>query len=116
MRDRTSAKERGPVSPEGEGGFLLHDLALVLERLDRIESKLDALVGREAVKEWYSTEEFAKAVGRSTERVRKWCQEGRVEASKRRCGYGPHPEWQISRAELERYRCHGLLPAREGSR
>jgi len=116
MRDRTSATERGPVSPEGEGGFVLHDLALVLERLDRIESKLDALVGREAVKEWYTPEEFAKAVGRSSDSVRRWCLRGRIEASKRRSLCGPHQEWKISRAELDRYRSHGLLPTREGLR
>src|SRR5262245_63216976 len=80
------------------------------ERLDRLESMLSALVERETAKEWYSTDEFARAVGKAEFTVREWCRHGRVNAVKRSSGRGAHPAWAISHEELLRYRRHGLLP------
>jgi hypothetical protein len=82
------------------------------QRLEKIESMLAALLERETAKEWYSTDEFARAVGKAEFTVREWCRLGRVKAEKRSSGRGAHPAWAISHEELLRYRRHGLLPQR----
>lgn len=79
----------------------------VVERLARIESLLERLASRPREQEWYSTDEFASAVGKAEFTVREWCRHGRVNAAKRRSGRGAHPAWAISHAELERYRREG---------
>ena len=66
------------VPPEG--------VALLLQRLDRIEETLAALVARQAVKEWYSTDEVSKHLGRAEFTVREWCRLGRVRAKRRAAG------------------------------
>jgi hypothetical protein len=81
-------------------------------RLDRLEGMLAALLDRETAKEWYTTEEFARLVGKAEFTCREWCRHGRVRAEKRTSGRGAHPAWVISHAELLRYRREGLLPAR----
>ncbi len=80
------------------------------ERLDRIESLLAALVDRETIKDWYSTDEFARLVGKAEFTVREWARLGRIHAEKRQSGRGAHPAWVISHDELLRYRRDGLLP------
>jgi hypothetical protein len=87
-----------------------HDVTAILERLDRIEQTLGQLVEREAVKEFYSTDEFCRLVGKSEFTVREWCRLGRIAARKRKSGRGPHAQWAISHDELLRYRREGLLP------
>jgi hypothetical protein len=79
-------------------------------RLARIEAALSTLIEQRMVKEWYSTEEVAKLLGKAPFTVREWCRLGRVRASKRNCGRGYHSEWMISHEELTRLRSHGLLP------
>ncbi len=81
----------------------------VEQRLERIEALLAVLVEREKVKECYTTDEFANAVGRSDFTVREWCRLKRVNAGKRGSGRGPHATWVISHEELLRYRREGLL-------
>ncbi|HUY89406.1 MAG TPA: helix-turn-helix domain-containing protein [Pirellulales bacterium] len=88
------------------------------ERLERIESRLAAfqaaiaaLLQREPAREWYTTEEFARAVGLSELTIREHCRLGRLGAVKRQSGRAPHRAWAISRRELLRYQQHGLLPA-----
>ena len=92
--------------------------AALMEAIERLEGKVDALAIQRSDREWYTLGDFAKAVGLSVDRVRKWCQSGRVEASKRQCGRSGYAEWQVSRAELDRYLDHGLRPgaAQAGSR
>lgn len=85
-------------------------LAPLYQRLDRIEAALATLVERQATREWYSTEEAAKALGKAEFTVREWCRLGRVHAEKRASGRGRSKEWIISHAELERVRNQGLLP------
>ena len=80
------------------------------ERLERIETLLATLVERETTREFYSTDEFARAVGKAEFTVREWCRLGRIHATKRQSGRGAHPAWAISHAELLRFRQHGLLP------
>jgi hypothetical protein len=79
-------------------------------RLDRIEGMLAALVERQTIKDYYSTEEFARLVGRSEFTAREWCRLGRIRAEKRRSGRGAHSAWVISHQELMRYQREGLLP------
>jgi hypothetical protein len=81
----------------------------VEERLEKIESLLVVLVERQQVREWYTTEEFARAVGKAEFTIREYCRLGRLRAEKRQSGRGAHPQWVLSHAELERYRRNGLL-------
>lgn len=82
----------------------------LIERLDRIESALKALVTQRTPKELYSTSEVAELLGKSDFTVREWCRLGRVNAEKRLCGRGTTQEWIVSAVELERIRNEGLLP------
>lgn len=79
-------------------------------RLDRIEGMLAALVERQAIRDYYSTDEFARVVGKAEFTVGEWCRLGRIRAEKRRSGRGAHPAWAISHQELVRYQKEGLLP------
>jgi hypothetical protein len=80
------------------------------ERLNRIESLLAVLVERQQVRDWYSTDEFARQVGKAEFTVREWCRLGRVRAEKRQSGRGAFPAWVISHAEFLRFQREGLLP------
>jgi hypothetical protein len=82
------------------------------ERLEKIETLLTRLIERETVKDWYSTDEFARLVGKAEFTVREWCRLGRVRAEKRMSGRGAFPAWVVSHQELQRYRREGLLPIR----
>jgi len=82
----------------------------VVTRLDRIESLLAALLERETIKDYYSTDEFARLVGKAEFTVREWARLGRIHAQKRQSGRGAHPAWVVSHLELLRYRKEGLLP------
>jgi hypothetical protein len=82
------------------------------ERLDRIEGMLASLVDRQVVKDWYSTEEVARIVGKAEFTVREWCRHGRILARKRPYKRGKSAEWMISHEELVRFQNHGLLPDR----
>ena len=53
---------------------------LVLERLERIEQTLAQLVERQTVKDWYSTDEVAKILGKAEFTVREWARNGRIKA------------------------------------
>jgi hypothetical protein len=81
----------------------------IIGRLERLESLVMVLVGRQQVQDFYSTEQFARLVGLSDWTVRNYCRLGRLRAVKKRSGRGATPEWAISHAELERYRRDGLL-------
>jgi hypothetical protein len=80
------------------------------ERLDKIESLLALLVERQQTKEWYTTEELARLLGKAEFTVREWCRLGRIRATKRQSGRGAYPAWAISHEELIRYQKEGLLP------
>ena len=79
------------------------------ERLEKIEAMLFVLIERQTAREWYSTHEFAKTVGKAEFTIREYCRLGRLRAEKRQSGRGAYPEWVLSHAELERYRRNGLL-------
>ena len=83
------------------------------QQLQEIRQLLMVLVERETAKEWYSTEEFARAVGKAEFTVREWCRLGRIHAAKKHSGRGAVPAWVIAHAELLRFRREGLLPIRK---
>ncbi len=82
----------------------------IIEKLDRLEAMLLVLVGRQTVKDWYTTTELAQQLGKAEFTVREWCRLGRVRAEKRQCGRGASQEWIVSHQELTRIRNEGLLP------
>ena len=84
----------------------------VEERLEELRSMVLLLVERQQVREWYTTEEFARAVGKAEFTIREYCRLSRLRAEKRQSGRGAHPQWVLSHAELERYQRNGLLPIR----
>jgi hypothetical protein len=83
------------------------------QRFDKLDSMLGALVERQTVRDWYTTDQFASLVGKAEFTVREWCRHGRVRAQKRQSGRGAHPAWVISHEELQRYQKEGLLPPRK---
>jgi hypothetical protein len=78
------------------------------DRLNKIETLLMALIGRQDTKEWYSVEEFARLIGRSRVTCRQWCRFGRILASKKASGRGAYCGWAISNEEVLRYQREGL--------
>jgi excisionase family DNA binding protein len=82
----------------------------VLSRLDRIEAALVTLVERQTVKEWYTTEEVGKLLGKSEYTVREWCRQGRIRGEKKGSGRGKYQSWVVSHAELLRVQKEGILP------
>lgn len=82
----------------------------LIERLERIEATLQLLVQKQAVREWYSTDEAGRILGKDGFTVREWCRLGRVHAQKRRSGRGKHTSWAIAHTELLRIQKDGLLP------
>jgi transposase len=78
------------------------------DRLTRIETMLAVLVEGQQVRQWYSVEQFARAVGRSEFTCREWCRRGRILAEKKNSGRGAHAAWAISHDELLRYQREGL--------
>ncbi len=86
----------------------------VEDRLAKIEAMLTVLVDRETTREWYSTAEFARLVGKAEFTCREWCRRRRIKAEKRSSGRGSYPAWVISHQELLRYQREGLLPSPTG--
>lgn len=82
------------------------------DRLDRIEAMIAVLVERQAAKEFYTPEEFARLVGREAFTCREYCRLGRIRAQKKASGRGKHAGWVIPHAELIRFQREGLLPDR----
>jgi hypothetical protein len=82
------------------------------ERLEHIVAMLTQLVERQAVKDFYTPEEFARIVGRAEFTCREWCRTARIKADKKHSGRGAHASWVISHEELQRYQREGLLRIR----
>jgi DNA-directed RNA polymerase specialized sigma24 family protein len=87
-------------------------MQLVLDRLEKIEAMLVLLAEKQTAKDWYTTDEIARIVGKAEFTVREWCRLGRMRAEKRMSGRGAFPAWVISHHELLRYQREGLLPLR----
>ena len=82
----------------------------ILTRLERLEAMLVVLVKRETVKDWYTTQEFARIVGKAEYTIREHSRRGRLRAEKQQSGRGAYPQWVLSHTELLRYQREGLLP------
>ncbi len=87
---------------------------ILTQRLDRLEQMLETLLRQQTVKDWYSTDEAARILGKAEFTVREYCRLGRLRADKRQSGRGKFPAWVISHQELLRYQREGLLPLRGG--
>ncbi len=83
----------------------------LIEHLQRIEEKLDALIQKRVPQQYYSTADAAEILDKAEFTVREWCRLGRVTAEKRATGRGNAREWMISHEELARIQSEGLLPA-----
>ena len=95
-------------------GCIMEQLQSVLDRLERIESSLTVLIERQTVKDWYTTAEIAKILGKSEFTVREWCRHRRLSAQKRVSGRGKYQSWVVPHEELVRYHRDGLLPLKDG--
>ena len=69
-------------------------------RLDRIEQLLQSIIEQRTTKDWYTTAEVVKVLGKAEFTVRECCRLGRVRAEKKKCGRGVASEWIISHEEL----------------
>jgi hypothetical protein len=87
----------------------------VLDRLDRLETLLAELLRQRTAKDWYTTEEVAKILGKAEFTVREWCRLGRVRAEKKGSGRGKYQSWAVSHEELLRIQREGLLPLEKKS-
>jgi len=87
----------------------------VEEWLEEIHSMLAVLVERQAVKDFYEIDEFARLVGKAAFTVREWARLGRIHAIKRKSGRGAFASWAVSHAELLRYQRDGLLPLKKAA-
>lgn len=90
----------------------MQEREIVLARLDHLEELLHQLLNRQRVKDWYTTEEVAKLLGKAEFTVREWCRLGRIHAKKRQSGRGKFQAWVVSNEELVRFQRDGLLPQR----
>lgn len=91
----------------------MSDIETIDTRLTNIESALKQLLERQTVKDWYTTEEFARIVGKAEFTIREHCRHGRIAASKKGSGRGAHQSWVVSHAELLRFQREGLLPIKK---
>ena len=88
----------------------MEQLQFVLDRLERIESSLTVLIERQTVKDWYTTEEAAKMLGKAEFTVRNYCRLGRIRGEKKTSGRGKFQSWVISDGEPLRVQREGILP------
>jgi hypothetical protein len=114
MPDRAVLTVPGLERVEFSLGSLTAKLTAIEDRQTKIEATLaelrDFVVGQRSVKDWYSPEEVAEILRKQPYTVREWCRYLRINARKRPTGRGDAREWEISRDEVERIKCHGLLP------
>lgn len=82
----------------------------ILQKLEQLEAMLTVLVERQQTKEWYTTAEAARLLGKAEFTVREWARLGRVRAKKAMSGRGAYPAWVIAHEEMLRYQKEGLLP------
>src|SRR5262245_15006236 len=113
MKEVCDGDDRGRFQRQTDRGGQVVRHEELNQRLDRLESMLSALVERQTVRDCYTTEQFARLVGKAEFTVREWCRHGRVRAQKRQSGRGAHPAWVVSHDELQRYQREGLLPPRK---
>lgn len=117
-KERLAKRQDGRKSPQPDVAALLTVISTALEsladRIGGIEAMLQELHAsneRQAVeKEFYTTAEIAKLLGKRPYTVREWCRLCRVRAERTHAGRGHYDEWRIAHAELVRLQNEGLLP------
>jgi excisionase family DNA binding protein len=70
---------------------------------------LEFLAAPKVPRERYTVEEVAEMLDKSPYTVREWCREGRINATKRPERRGGAELWNISAAEVARYKDEGLM-------
>jgi len=78
--------------------------------MDVVVEVRDLLTAQRTIRDYYTTEQVAKILGKANWTVREWCRLGRVHALKRHSGRGRAKDWTISHAELQRIEKEGLVP------
>jgi len=78
---------------------------------EAVSGTRDLASGATLEKAFYSPNEAATLLNKSSYTVREWCRLQRIYSTKRPTGRGDALEWEISREEIQRIREHGLLPA-----
>ena len=58
----------------------------------------------------YSTKEAAKLLGKAEYTLREWCNNGRINATKREERRGGSALWSVAGSEIARFKDEGLLP------
>src|SRR5262249_925346 len=86
------------------------NLRALIQRLDRIEPRIEAMLLQQSVKEYYTVAEAAAILGRRPFTVRMWCLWRGIVARKADHGGGRSLDWLISHEEIERVRNEGLPP------
>jgi hypothetical protein len=66
----------------------MSDIETIDTRLTNLELALKQLLERQTVKDWYTTEEFARIVGKAEFTIREHCRHGRIAAAKKGSGRG----------------------------
>ena len=122
---RTIAKHRRNSGRAGDldtlaiAELLREEFAKLHDRLSALEAKCDEANTRHfqatVEKEYYSTQEVAKLLGKKPYTVREWCRLGRIRGEKANFGRGLDNEWRVSHEELERIRNEGLLCIKNSS-
>ncbi|HEY7424867.1 MAG TPA: helix-turn-helix domain-containing protein [Gemmataceae bacterium] len=79
-------------------------------QLATVAQALSELLQVRTAKDYYTTAEVAKVLGKAEYTVREWCRQGRIRGRKKACGRGKGGEWLVSHEELTRIRNEGLLP------
>lgn len=106
------AAQRQPTGPAGSPpGQDRHSPSPLSQIVDLITEVRDLLLNQRVVRDYYSTEQAAKMLGKANWTVREWCRQGRIYAEKRYSGRGKARDWVISHAELQRIEKEGLLPS-----
>ena len=109
VRIGNAASEQFQLDVYGEVAAVM---SVGAERLGRIEASVQAILDRETRKDWYTTEEVGKILGKSEYTVREWCRQGRIKGEKKGSGRGKYQSWVVSHDELLRVQREGLLPVR----
>jgi hypothetical protein len=89
---------------------LLPGLEARLSGIEILLAEIHAfLAAPKVARDWYTVEEVAAMLDKTPYTVREWCREGRINATKRLEKRGGAELWNISAAEVERYRNKGLM-------
>ena len=88
------------------------DEIAIMEKLEKIEEIVQRLLQKQAVKDWYSTQELAVILGKAEFTVREWARNGRIHAEKKGSGRGKYQSWAVCHQELLRFQREGLLPVK----